>query len=463
MKGNGKVLIRYGTAITATAYTVGGFGCIVSWTSPALEHFKNNSTDFRMTTDEISWIAPLLPIGFIIGYLIIPMIINRFDRKWILVFLALPQIASYILIVLAKDIISIYVARILGGIGYGSGSSALVVFLSEIATQETRGIFLSFHKMFFSLGIFFIMFLSTYLPYYYLNFTIIATMSFFALAFIFMPGSNYFREENEREEEMNMMLKLSEKGKISNLKNDISKETSGIKNDTIEKVSFNFKIKESSFWKLVTVRANQRALIIVILSASQDVLSGHTIVRYFSHQIFTYNESFLTPAKSSLFLASIKITSAFICTQVIERVDRKVILFNTLFLGSLGMGIIGLFFFLECFKVDVSYFLWMPIFGICLYEFMLTMGIGNFVNIYLGELFPHNLRGLAITICKVTSEILSFFSILMYQIMIGLVNTCVIFWIFAATNIILGLIILKITPETKGKSEEEIQILLNAK
>ena len=272
-----------------------------------------------------------------------------------------------------------------------------------------------------------------------------------------MPNSAYFQEEDNQKDEEIKMLKFLEL-KENNLKSVLKEATI----EKEEKVFFNFKIKDSSLWEILTIEANRRAVIIVIFCAAQDVFSGHAVVRYFSHQIFTYNSSFLTTEKATLLLASIKVLAALICTQLIERVRRKVLLFFTGLFGSLGLGLVGLFFFLENFNVDISLITWLPLFGLCLYDFMLTIGIGNFIYLYPGELFPNNLKGWAIAFCKVMYGVFAFFSILKYQILVDLVNTYVIFWIFALTNIILGLIILKITPETRGKGIEEVQILLKS-
>ena len=417
-------------------------------------HLKSNKSDFPITKDEIVWIAPLLPIGYNIGHIAIPFIINRFDQKWILLIFSLPQISSWLLIILAKNPINLYIARILGGIGYGGGICALVVYLSEISTQKTIGIFLSFIKVFQSLGIFYIMLLGAYSSYYYMNIIILVTMIVFIFTFLFMPDATFFFDKNNQVKEEIKMLKHS---KLEDAKQDFEK-----REDSDKKINFIFKIKETTFWKLIAIQANRKALLIVTLCAAQDVFSGHVILRYFSHEIFAYNSSFLAPEKASLLLASIKVMAALMCTQVIERVRRKILLLITGFLGAVGMGLVGLFFFLKNSNVDISSITWLPIFGIAFYDVMLTFGFANFVYIYPGELFPSELKGVGIMSCKVMYYIFAFLNIWQYEILVDLVNTHVIFWTFAISGLFICLITLQITPETKGKSIEEIQISLKS-
>ena len=450
--------------IFIAGFTAGGFGSVISWTSPSLVHLKSNRSDFPISKAELSWIAPLQQIGLIIGFFIIPIVINKMRRKWILLIFSLPQVISWILIVVANNPITICIGRLVGGIGYGGGLCALTIFLSEIATKNARGIFLGFVKMFTSMGILLTMLLGAYSSYNLMNVILLASVVVLIFIFFFMPDSSYFQEKTKQTEKEIMMLDLKDNFEIKKNSNlNESAKLNPKESLNKEKKTFILKIKEYNLWKVVTIPTHRRALIILFFCAAADVFSGHAVIRMFTQRIFTYKGACLAPEKATLLLASIKVISSLICTQVIERVRRKVLLLITGLLGSLGLGLVGLFFFLENLNVNVSSINWLPIFGVGVYEFMLTIGCGNFIYIYPGELFPSELKGIAVTSSQFVQVFLIFCSIWQYQLVVDLVSTYIIFWNFAITGFVLCFIVLKIVPETQGKSVEEIQILLKTK
>lgn len=170
----------------------------MSWTSPALPYLKNQKTNLSLDNEEITWIAPLLPIGIIIGNLLNPLFIDRIGRKWTLLIFAIPQIISWLLILMAKNSKIICIGRVIGGIGYGGGICAVIVYLSEIGNRKNRGIFLTLIKFSSSFGIFFTVFLGAILPYFYMNLCLLTMPIIFVILFPFMPDSLYFLEKNRQ-------------------------------------------------------------------------------------------------------------------------------------------------------------------------------------------------------------------------------------------------------------------------
>ncbi|XP_051176315.1 uncharacterized protein LOC127291293 [Leptopilina boulardi] len=141
MKGDTRteLLLRYGSAFVAAIFTAAGMGCIIGWSSPALEYLESSESHLNLTEHEKSWITPLLPAGQIVGYLIVPFVHKLINEKWTLLLFSIPQLISWFLIVISKNSYYINVARIAGGIGYAGGLCALTMYLTEISSQHNRG------------------------------------------------------------------------------------------------------------------------------------------------------------------------------------------------------------------------------------------------------------------------------------------------------------------------------------
>lgn len=481
----------------------------MSWTSPALTYLKSSKSEILITKEQTSWIAPLLPIGLMIGNFLNPIFINRIGRKWTLMLFALPQIISWLIIYFTKNYNDIYIARIMGGIGYGGGVCAVTVYLSEIGTPKNRGIFLTMVKFSLSLGIFFTLLLGATLHYNYMNLGHLIMPIIFLFIFFFLPDSSYFLKKNQNSinddnnsssiiektihenkillNDNNSQLLQNNCSKILQKRENLSVKENYVSNDNNfvhknhdchqkinlllkenftkntnveEKKTLISKLKESNCWKMFTTRNNIRALTIIVCIVAQDSLSGHMTLTYFSEQMLNYNGSLLTAKQGALFLSLMKLFSCIIATQVIERLKRRTLYFTTGILSSLSQGVIGIFFLMEEKKFNVTSFSFIPFVGLIIYEFSVSMGTSNLFYVLQGELFTNDVKGLAVTFSKNMYMVFGFISIIMYQVLIENFSTYVLFFIFSICGITLCFITVFLMPETKGKSIEEIQLML---
>ncbi|XP_043462138.1 facilitated trehalose transporter Tret1-like [Leptopilina heterotoma] len=193
-------LLQYTAAFTASITAI-GFVCGYSWPSPALPYLLSKSSIIPITKNQSAWIASLYPLGLIIGYLLNPLFVDRIGRKRTLLLFSLPQVASWLLIIFAKNTLNLYIARVIGGIGYGAGISSSTVYISEIGNVKNRGIFLVLLKCMMNLGFLFTMILGAFLNYQNMNLVLLTMPIIFVLAFSFLPDSSYFRDINRRKEE----------------------------------------------------------------------------------------------------------------------------------------------------------------------------------------------------------------------------------------------------------------------
>ena len=407
------------------------------------------------TKEEIDWIASLYSVGLVIGFLINPLFVDRIGRKKTLLTFSAPQIISWIMIILAKDCITICIARIIGGIGYGAAICSLNVYLSEIGNLKNRGKILVLFPVSINSGMLYVMILGAYLPYKFMNIGILILPIIFFTSFFFMPDSSYFCERNDDSKDV----------KMKNLLNyqEIEK---GDKNAEIIQEGFytsTLRFKESRLWKLVAFRNNRKALMTEIFLSAYLVFSGDAVLIYLSQQILVTSGFSLSAGKAAIILPSVRIIGSLICIPLVERVRRKVLLLMSGILGSIAMGVVGLFFFLENQNFDVSLFQWIPLVGSAVYEFLLVFGPLSLYYIFLGELFTAEVKSLAVTVCKIIFTIFTFFSLFWFNQMVDIFGMCMIFFMFSACGAIGTYIVFIITPETKGKRLDEIQVLLKSK
>lgn len=64
---------------------------------------------------------------------------DRIGTKKTLLLAAIPYIIGWILVMLARNVPTIYVSRLISGLGYGIAYTAAPMYLGEIASDECRG------------------------------------------------------------------------------------------------------------------------------------------------------------------------------------------------------------------------------------------------------------------------------------------------------------------------------------
>lgn len=64
---------------------------------------------------------------------------DRFGRKTTLLLGAIPFILGWVLVIVAKSVAVLYVARMFSGLGYGIVYTVAPMYTGEIATNEVRG------------------------------------------------------------------------------------------------------------------------------------------------------------------------------------------------------------------------------------------------------------------------------------------------------------------------------------
>ena len=438
---------------------------MLGWSSPALPYLTGKDSKISLSKTESFWIVPFINIAFTIGFILNPIIIEKLSRKTTLLICSIPQILSWCLIILAENCAIIYLGLLFGGISYGTGMCALAVYLSEIGNQENRGIFLVLGKLSLNLGQFFTMLLGAYFSYNSMNQFLLVIPIIFFCTFLFMPDSSYFLEKNKKSEEEMKLNSVNEMKVISlNVSKGEKLEEKEIEGNELNesKLGTKNKLNELKLWNLFIFRNNRRALLIISLCIVQSIFSGNTILKSFGQQIFTYEGSILRPEKATFLLAGISIISCLISILTIEKFKRRSLLFCFGILASLGHGIVGLFFFMKYHDFDVSCFNWLPLFGLVIYDFAITNGTINVSLAYQGELFSEDVKSLGITVSKVMLMLLSYLAAILFQLLIESFDRFVIFWIFGSICGFLSFVIFYFAPESKGKSLEEIQVMLKS-
>ena len=431
-----------------------GYGAAEMWTSPALPFLQKRNSE--ITVDQGSIIASLYNLGAIIGYLLYPFLIDRIGRKFTLLLLALPQIISWAMVLVAKNLIVLYLARLLCGISYGASFVVEIIYAGEIAEKDIRGFLVFFGKMSYNIGSLIVVTAGAFLSYHTMNFILLSIPLIFFISFVFMPESPYFYLKCDQEEEaIKSLSKLRGTNDLSFLYLEINR----MKDAIIDAE----RSKNDTWINLLLNKRYRKASIITLTLKLSVVFSGYSAISAYAQDICSYSDFSLAPEYAVIILESGSLFFIISSAPLVDWLGRRfLILYSGLVCTSIS-SIIGLFFFCKFYLhlANLSLFSWVPLVSLIIFKSAYMAGLVTVSSVVASEIFPVEVKNSALSLIQVIKEILSFLNKLGFKRSISTFGIYSVFWIDSFFCFILPLIGFFILPETKGSTLEEIQLLLS--
>jgi SP family xylose:H+ symportor-like MFS transporter len=351
-------------------------------------------------------------------------------------FMGLSTISSFILF------------RVLGGIGVGLASMLSPMYIAEIAPAHMRGKLVSWNQFAIIFGMVVVYFVNyaiargqapdwinaTGWRWMFGSETIPATL--FLLLLFFVPESPRFLMLKQQESKALVLLERINPSRAGLVLNEIKASLS-------EK-----KVPWLSFGGLLII-------IGILLSVFQQFV-GINVVLYYAGDIFRSmgagNDSSLL---QTIVVGLVNLTFTVVAIFTVDRFGRKPLMI----IGALAMGFsmlaLGLTFFAG--KVGILSLIFM-----LSYTAAFAMSWGPVTWVLLSEIFPNSIKGamsIAVASMWIANLIISWtFPILNESTLLTrLFNHGFSYWIYGLMGFFAAWFVLKLVPETKGKTLEEIE------
>ncbi|KOB75721.1 Solute carrier family 2, partial [Operophtera brumata] len=405
------------TLITAAA------GTTVGWTSPTLPILLGKDSPIETSPDQSSWIASIM------------------------ILCSVPYIIGWILVMLAGNIPTIYVSRLISGLGYGIAYTAAPMYLGEIASNEVRGAMATL----ITFGILSQYCIGPYVTMLGLASFNIAIPILFVVTFSTMPESPYyFIKQGQKDEAEASLKKLRGRNYV---REELESMTSLVTED----------MKEKGRWTdLITVPGNRKGLIILLGVYFTQQFCGSTAIIVYAQQIFGAADGGMGPKEACILFGSVQLLTSAISSQLVDRLGRKPLLL----VSSIGVGvaniIIGAYFFLQHEKSEyIVNIKFIPIVFIPIFIFSYTIGLATVPFAITSEIFPTNIKSKATCVIQIFVALMTFAVTKLYQVVADNLGNYVAFWGFGVLSIAGVIFILIMLPETKGQSFAAIQSKLH--
>lgn len=432
---------------------------MIGWSSPVVyKIIQSNNTDYDFEISNIQgdWISSLTNLGGALICFPIGLIMDALGRRNTMLLLVLPFIIGWLMITFAPNVGMLMAGRILTGVGAGGFSVACPAYVSEIAEDSIRGALGSFFYLMLTTGILYAYAVGSYTSVLIFNITCTIIPVIFGLIFFFMPESPYFLvTKGKFDEARQAIIRLRGKnfdvdGELNHLKqNDETSKSNSV-----------------SFLNAITKKTAVKAILICYALMFFQQLSGINAVLFNTSAIFASAGSTMSPAISTIVIGVIQVVATFISGLVVDKLGRRILLLFSALVMCICTVILGVFFFLQdvhgANSAIIESISWLPLLSLSLFIIAFSIGFGPIPWMMAGELCLIDIKGFVASTSGTLNSTLSFIITTTFNSLNTAIGAGQVFWLFGGVTLLGFVFIFLVLPETKGKSFEEIQILLGA-
>ncbi|GAA4891756.1 hypothetical protein GCM10023311_15210 [Flaviramulus aquimarinus] len=473
--------------------------------------------EFNLSDIQSGWVVSSPSFAAMIAMIFSGRLSDVVGRKKILIVVAFLYAISALFSAYATSYEMLYIARMIGGLAFGAALVLAPTYIAEISTADNRGKLVSIQQLNIVLG-FFAAFLSNYYFNKYntsgdsfftdenvwrwmLGVELIPAILYFIFLF-FIPRSPRWLFTKFRNEEAKQVL-VSVYGEVK-----AEQETNSILNSlegTTTKSEDKVKLKD------LFKPALRFVLIVGLIVGVLQQITGINAVYFYATSIFKQTGIGTDAAfASGILLSSITVIFTFVAMYLIDRMGRRPLLL----IGTAGIAISLLlcaYGFKQAtyqltsqsitelqfegadklsaftdkvyendvdFKNDMKSALGNQIYskndgailesatsinatlvliGVLGFIACFAFSLGPVMWVLLSELFPNKYRGFAIGVIAFVNSFISWVVQLIFPWELSNFGNALTFFIFGAIACIGFFVMLKILPETKGKSLEQIE------
>ncbi|XP_028178447.1 facilitated trehalose transporter Tret1-like [Ostrinia furnacalis] len=435
-----------------------GQGMVLSFPSCLLPGLKDPSSSIKVDLGMASWLASSVGLSSLLGFFISSVLMEWYGRKLAHALVILPGTTGWIIIYFSKDITTLMIGRILGGITAGATVTLGAVVIGEFTSPEHRGMFLNLKTAAVCLGNTTMHILGHFFHWktvalcglvpHIVALCIVSTWpespAWLASkkrydesekAFIWLRGSSQLQEHYQ--------LVKSQKERLTTTNNS-------------------FKGKFSDFMHKLGRRDFLKPAFIIFLGAILlEACGRHTFPAYASTIINEINGS-----KQQSFLYTISIdlivtASAMSSSVLVKMMKRRTLLFSTGISAVLMLFSVCTYQYLVGRSVIPMEHTWIPLTMLVVYFILANLGCTPIPFVILGEIFPLAHRGAGVAASGVSMSIGLYVFLEVTPYLLASVGFHGTFAVFGGAMCVAMLGLYFILPETKDRTLQEIEDCLN--
>ena len=400
---------------------------------------------FALTTAGLGFAMASAILGCIAGPLVGGWLSDRLGRKRVLLIANILFAVSAIGTALPRTIDEFNFFRVIGGLGCGLASVASPMYIAEIAPAAIRGRLMLMYQLAIVVGAFastmVCYFLSFYEAWRWMFASELVPVLVFGILLLSIPRSPRWLVQKSRLREAREVLEgIGGPERSERVLKEIQKSIS----------------KETGTYSELLQPGIRTAFLVAVLLALFNQWTGWTFIAYYLPILF--QKAGFEEASEAIFqylvVNGVNIILTLVSLWLVDRVGRRPVWLVTSLGMMVGVTLLGLVFH---FKMT-GYWVLLAVL-MCAWPHII--GLGPLPWVMMSEVLPNRIRARAVSLCTMILWIAVYSGTHAFPILIEfsenlLGSPAAVFWIFNVSCACAFLFGLKMLPETKGQTLEQI-------
>jgi len=425
--------------------------------------------EFELSNIEVGWAVASLTLTSTLAMMLAGPVSDRLGRRPVLKIAAVLFSASAIASAIAPDYITLVAARMLGGFGVGAALIIAPMYIAEIAPPDVRGRMVSFNQLNIVIGI---------SAAYFSNYLILSLghsdlawaqtlrlgewnwrwmlgvealpAIFYFFALLFVPESPRWLVMNKKEEDAL----------------GIMEQVSGRVEAEAELAAVHASLEAEAGQQKASIRelfqpAMKLVMAIGISVAILQQITGINSVFFYAPMIFEQSGIGTDAAfMQAVLVGLVNLVFTVLAILLIDKLGRRplmgfglTVIAACMLLLAYGFGSATYSASGELLEINATLIL----IGILGFVAGFALSLGPVMWVLFSELFPNRIRGIAISFVGLINSTVSFIVQLVFPWELENFGNSVTFLIYGLFAVVGLVIVMKLLPETKGKSLEELE------
>ncbi len=402
------------------------------------------SKDFQLTTFQEEIVVSTVLIGAVAGAFAGGFLADSFGRKKTLFGTIVLFFVGILLMSDARSFEFLIWGRFVTGLGIGMVSMAAPLYIAEMSPTDARGPLVSLYQLAITVGI-----LVAYIVSYYF-----AEMQEWrqAFSFAFIPLAIQFIGLFFIPETPSWLMSRDRKNAAETVLKKIYPEESGER--LLRHAEKSDDVHSKKGWRELFTPALKRAFLVGVGASVFQQITGINTVIYYAPQIF--QKAGYQAAEMAIFatmlVGIVNVFMTVVALWVIDRLGRKPILIGGLIGMTASLAVLG-----GTFVTGGAHLGIVAVVGLMVYVACFAISWGPVTWLIISEIFPLGVRGRAVGIAVFANWVANYFVSLTFLTLIDALGTGMTFWLYTAICLLGLWFVIRMVPETKGKTFEEIQ------
>jgi sugar porter (SP) family MFS transporter len=407
-----------------------------------------------LISDDFNWNSPFLRgvitssllLGAALGALVAGRLSDSLGRRRLILITAVIFIVGIVGCTFAPDAPVLVAFRVIIGLGVGSASVVVPLYIGEIVPPDVRGRLVSLNQLAITLGIL----ISELIAYFLTASGQWRTMILLAaipsaillVGMLFQPESPAWLVERGRENDARAIMR-----KTHGPKDDVDGEIREIK--TVAE-------KREGAGALLDTAVRPALIVGITLAVIQQVTGINTVIYYAPTLLESAGLGSHAAIGATVIVGLINVLLTIVALRLLDRVGRRPLLLG----GTLGM-IVGLIVLGAAFvgqgdHVATGHAV-VAIAALCVFVGSFAIGLGPVFWLLIAEIYPLRVRGSAMSCAGVANWLANFVVAIGYLSILAAIGKTATFWGLAGVTVISYAFMRMRVPETKGRPLTEIE------